>query len=255
MSAFTIESLLHKNVVETGTNEQELSTQNYTIVRVTCSDYDGETTELEGVDDCGDIDLIDSPGTPQLDTERHSDHNCTCRINSTDSGSETFMFEDKLSKGKKRKPRALFSHSQVYELERTFSVRKYLTAHEREQLATVLKLTETQVKIWFQNRRYKCKRQRKEEIKLKRECGLSDEDISKTLSFTPTFLLPANAPGLPTIQAIGQPTQMIPRGTPQGIIPPYISLTPLQPQGGFTLATQCLYNSPFTVNIPNSCSN
>ena len=255
MSAFTIESLLNNNTEETESTGQELSTQKYTIVRLTCSDYEGESTEVDRIDECDEIDLIESPVTPQIDSEMHSEHNCTCRLHSTDSSSEALMFEEKMLKGKKRKPRALFSHSQVYELERTFSVRKYLTAHEREQLATVLKLTETQVKIWFQNRRYKCKRQRKEEIKLKRECGLSEEDINKAISFTPTFLLPANAPGLPTIQAIGQPTQLIPRGTPQAIIPPYISLTPLQTQGGFALATQCLYNSPFTVSLPNNCSN
>ena len=66
---------------------------------------------------------------------------------------------------KKRKPRALFSHAQVYELERRFAVQKYLTAHEREQLASMLHLTETQVKIWFQNRRYKSKRQQLEQAR------------------------------------------------------------------------------------------
>lgn len=67
---------------------------------------------------------------------------------------------------KRRKPRALFSHTQVYELEKRFAVQKYLTAHEREYLAKVLNLTETQVKIWFQNRRYKCKRQQAEQVRL-----------------------------------------------------------------------------------------
>jgi len=67
---------------------------------------------------------------------------------------------------KRRKPRALFSHTQVYELEKRFTVQKYLTAHEREYLAKVLNLTETQVKIWFQNRRYKCKRQQAEQARL-----------------------------------------------------------------------------------------
>ncbi|NWV00883.1 NKX26 protein, partial [Upupa epops] len=61
-----------------------------------------------------------------------------------------------------RKPRVLFSQAQVFELERRFKQQKYLSAPEREQLATVLKLTSTQVKIWFQNRRYKCKRQRQD---------------------------------------------------------------------------------------------
>uniref|UniRef100_A0A8C3A8K3 NK2 transcription factor related 7 n=1 Tax=Cyclopterus lumpus TaxID=8103 RepID=A0A8C3A8K3_CYCLU len=59
----------------------------------------------------------------------------------------------------RRKPRVLFSHSQVSELERRFRQQRYLSAPEREHLAHVLKLSSTQVKIWFQNRRYKCKRQ------------------------------------------------------------------------------------------------
>ncbi|XP_029915097.1 NK2 transcription factor related 7 [Myripristis murdjan] len=62
----------------------------------------------------------------------------------------------------RRKPRVLFSQSQVSELERRFKQQRYLSAPEREHLAHILKLTSTQVKIWFQNRRYKCKRQRQD---------------------------------------------------------------------------------------------
>lgn len=62
----------------------------------------------------------------------------------------------------RRKPRVLFSQAQVFELERRFKQQRYLSAPEREHLATTLKLTSNQVKIWFQNRRYKCKRQRQD---------------------------------------------------------------------------------------------
>ncbi|NXC47462.1 NKX31 protein, partial [Penelope pileata] len=57
-----------------------------------------------------------------------------------------------------KRSRAAFTHSQVLELERKFSRQKYLSAPERAHLAKNLQLTETQVKIWFQNRRYKTKR-------------------------------------------------------------------------------------------------
>lgn len=50
----------------------------------------------------------------------------------------------------KRKPRILFSQSQVVELERRFKLQKYLSAPERETLASSLSLTPTQIKIWFQ---------------------------------------------------------------------------------------------------------
>lgn len=60
--------------------------------------------------------------------------------------------------GRKKRSRAAFSHAQVYELERRFSQQRYLSGPERADLALSLKLTETQVKIWFQNRRYKTKR-------------------------------------------------------------------------------------------------
>ncbi|XP_076018169.1 NK3 homeobox 3 [Genypterus blacodes] len=58
----------------------------------------------------------------------------------------------------KKRSRAAFSHAQVYELERRFNEQRYLSGTERADLAGALKLTETQVKIWFQNRRYKTKR-------------------------------------------------------------------------------------------------
>ncbi|XP_053306931.1 homeobox protein zampogna-like [Spea bombifrons] len=63
-----------------------------------------------------------------------------------------------IQKANKKRSRAAFSHAQVYELERRFSLQRYLSGPERADLAAALKLTETQVKIWFQNRRYKTKR-------------------------------------------------------------------------------------------------
>lgn len=63
---------------------------------------------------------------------------------------------------KKRKRRVLFSKAQTFELERRFRQQRYLSAPEREHLASIIRLTPTQVKIWFQNHRYKTKRARQE---------------------------------------------------------------------------------------------
>ncbi|XP_060564607.1 homeobox protein Nkx-2.2a-like isoform X1 [Ruditapes philippinarum] len=66
------------------------------------------------------------------------------------------------SNQKKRKRRVLFSKAQTYELERRFRQQRYLSAPEREHLASIIRLTPVQVKIWFQNHRYKLKRARQE---------------------------------------------------------------------------------------------
>ncbi|XP_072221666.1 NK2 transcription factor related, locus 9 [Leuresthes tenuis] len=63
---------------------------------------------------------------------------------------------------KSKKRRVLFSKTQTLELERRFRQQRYLSGPEREQLARLLSLTPTQVKIWFQNHRYKMKRGRTE---------------------------------------------------------------------------------------------
>ncbi|XP_048826810.1 homeobox protein EMX1-like [Brienomyrus brachyistius] len=76
-----------------------------------------------------------------------------------------------------RKPkriRTAFSPSQLMQLERAFEKNHYVVGTERKQLANNLSLSETQVKVWFQNRRTKHKRQKMEEE------GLSGQEKNKS---------------------------------------------------------------------------
>ncbi|UJR32074.1 hypothetical protein I4U23_019542 [Adineta vaga] len=64
---------------------------------------------------------------------------------------------DNLSVDRKR-TRILFTSWQVAELERLFAEQKYVSAQERLAISVRIGLSPTQIKIWFQNRRYKSKK-------------------------------------------------------------------------------------------------
>ncbi|VDM94741.1 unnamed protein product, partial [Onchocerca ochengi] len=59
---------------------------------------------------------------------------------------------------RRRKARTVFSDQQLQGLEKRFETQRYLSTPERIELATILNLSETQVKTWFQNRRMKHKK-------------------------------------------------------------------------------------------------
>ncbi|KAK6634693.1 hypothetical protein RUM43_012095 [Polyplax serrata] len=68
-------------------------------------------------------------------------------------GIEALQLDDR-----KKRPRTAFTATQIKCLETEFEKNKYLSVAKRLQLSKTLKLTETQIKIWFQNRRTKWKR-------------------------------------------------------------------------------------------------
>lgn len=91
---------------------------------------------------------------------------------------------------RKKKQRPLFSPYQIQIMETEFSKQRYITEEKRAHLALKVNLTETQVTTWFQNRRTKWKKDKRNE-------GKSSPD-GKFTTYLGTkfdkFLLPQNLP-------------------------------------------------------------
>ncbi|KAM4709640.1 homeobox protein Nkx-6.1 [Discoglossus pictus] len=97
--------------------------------------------------------------------------------------------------GKRKHTRPTFSGQQIFALEKTFEQTKYLAGPERARLAYSLGMTESQVKVWFQNRRTKWRKKhaaematakKKQDTETERLKGVSeneeeDDDYNKPL--------------------------------------------------------------------------
>lgn len=102
-------------------------------------------------------------------------------------------------KGKKvRKPRTIYSSLQLQALHQRFQQTQYLALPERADLAAKLGLTQTQVKIWFQNKRSKYKKI------MKHGSGSEGEHLHSTSSISPC------SPGLPPLWEVSKGSQMHP---------------------------------------------
>ncbi|CAG5075704.1 Similar to not2: Homeobox protein not2 (Xenopus laevis) [Cotesia congregata] len=88
--------------------------------------------------------------------------------------------------GKTKRVRTIFTAEQLERLEGEFARTQYMVGPERLYLAHSLRLTEAQVKVWFQNRRIKWRKvhheqqtQRVNELRQRSLSSLEDDDCKE----------------------------------------------------------------------------
>lgn len=150
---------------------------------------------------------------------------------------------------KKRKRRVLFSKAQTYELERRFRQQRYLSAPEREHLASIIRLTPTQVKIWFQNHRYKTKRARQEK-------GPDLSALPSPRRVAVPVLVRDGKPCQHPMNGLVKDSQSIGLQSHHSDLPPITSLTSISSLGapGATSINNCVSNScisSYNMNLNN----
>ncbi|XP_057331489.1 homeobox protein ceh-17-like [Microplitis mediator] len=94
-------------------------------------------------------------GVNELPTENLQQHLPQCPKNKSSNQAERASAKEK---NQQRRARTAFTTEQLNQLERIFCENNYLCRTTRINTASKLKLTERQVKVWFQNRRMKLKK-------------------------------------------------------------------------------------------------
>ncbi|CAF3176689.1 unnamed protein product [Rotaria socialis] len=158
--SFDIESLL-----ELKTKDAQISNRSYNEDTEDGSSDDGHTSyrsppissyalfnQLKTLD----MTPHNNKSDPTLSSSSESDHSPYRLTSSKHLSSSRHGISHKI---KPKRIRTIFTPEQLERLESEFDKQQYMVGNERFYLATTLDLTEAQVKVWFQNRRIKWRRQ------------------------------------------------------------------------------------------------
>ncbi|XP_036401525.1 homeobox protein engrailed-1-B-like [Megalops cyprinoides] len=83
---------------------------------------------------------------------------CTRYSDRPSSGPRTRKLKKKKNDKEDKRPRTAFTAEQLQRLKAEFQANRYITEQRRQSLAQELNLNESQIKIWFQNKRAKIKK-------------------------------------------------------------------------------------------------
>ncbi|XP_022173649.1 homeobox protein Hox-B4a-like [Myzus persicae] len=166
------------------------SYNNYCSSAAAYDPYNGYTQTFASLPPYDDI-RNSTPLLPLLHPQQHMPQQHGPMLHASDE-MQTAVVSVQRKREKQKRQRTAYSSEQLMHLEESFTANQYLNRARRIDLARTLRLTERQIKIWFQNRRMK-------EKKSKRDSGQVESTSGAVTAMTPAALAAISGPPPPPV--------------------------------------------------------